>query len=183
MPFTLSHPAIILPLTYLPKRWYSLTGLVIGSVTPDFDYFIRMQIKSIYSHTLEGLFWFDLPLGVLLTFLFHNIVRDSLFQNLPNALKGRFISFTSFKWNEYFRKNWLVVIVSVFIGASSHLFWDGFTHLHGYFVELIPALSESVNLFGKAIPLPKVLQHSSTLIGGIAIGFAIYKLPIVKAQY
>ncbi|WP_113654854.1 DUF4184 family protein, partial [Pedobacter namyangjuensis] len=30
MPFTFSHPAIVLPLTYLPKKWFSLTGLVIG---------------------------------------------------------------------------------------------------------------------------------------------------------
>ena len=27
MPFTFSHPAIVLPLTYLPKQWVSLTGL------------------------------------------------------------------------------------------------------------------------------------------------------------
>ncbi|WCM42921.1 DUF4184 family protein [Flavobacterium sp. CBA20B-1] len=26
MPFTFSHPAIILPLTYLPKRWFSYWG-------------------------------------------------------------------------------------------------------------------------------------------------------------
>ncbi|WP_262496247.1 DUF4184 family protein [Flavobacterium piscis] len=39
MPFTFSHPAIILPLKYLPKNWISLTGLIIGSLTPDFEYF------------------------------------------------------------------------------------------------------------------------------------------------
>jgi hypothetical protein len=42
MPFTFAHPAIVLPLKHLPKRWYSLTGLIIGSMTPDFEYFIRM---------------------------------------------------------------------------------------------------------------------------------------------
>ncbi|WP_240482010.1 DUF4184 family protein [Flavobacterium psychrophilum] len=39
MPFTFSHPAIILPLRYLPRQWFSLTGLIIGSLTPDFEYF------------------------------------------------------------------------------------------------------------------------------------------------
>lgn len=27
MPFTFSHPAIVLPLTFLPRQWFSLTGL------------------------------------------------------------------------------------------------------------------------------------------------------------
>lgn len=59
MPFTFSHPAIVLPLTSLPKRCISVTGFVIGSLTPDFEYFIRMKVKSEYSHTISGLFWFD----------------------------------------------------------------------------------------------------------------------------
>ena len=93
MPFTFSHPAIVLPLTYFPKKWFSLTGLVIGSLTPDFEYFLRMRIKSNYSHTIDGLFWFDLPLGLLLAFIFHDIVRNSLFDNLPTFFKSRFSAF------------------------------------------------------------------------------------------
>jgi len=105
MPFTFSHPAIILPLTFLPRQWFSLTGLVIGSLAPDFEYFIRMRIQSDYSHTISGLFWFDLPLGIILAFIFHNIVRDSFFDNLPTILKSRLAKFKSFEWNEYFKKN------------------------------------------------------------------------------
>lgn len=46
MSFTFSHPAIVSPLNYFPNKWFSLTGLVIGSLTPDFEYFLRMRIKS-----------------------------------------------------------------------------------------------------------------------------------------
>ncbi|MDP2060890.1 MAG: DUF4184 family protein [Flavobacteriaceae bacterium] len=177
MPFTFSHPAIILPLTFLPRQWFSLTGLVIGSLTPDFEYFLRMRIKSNYSHTIDGLFWFDLPLGLLLAFLFHNIVRDRLFDNLPTLLKSRFLTFKNFDWNRHFKQNWLVVTISILIGAASHIFWDSFTHEHGYFVQTIPALQNSVDFLGRQIPILKILQHSSTLIGGLVIAFAIYKLP------
>src|ERR1700712_1533317 len=90
MPFTLAHPAIVLPLRKLPKHWYSLTGLIIGSITPDFEYFIRMRVQSIYSHTLWGLFWFDIPLGLLLTFGYLSFIRDGLVDNLPPALNRRF---------------------------------------------------------------------------------------------
>ena len=177
MPFTFSHPAIVLPLTFLPRQWFSLTGLVVGSLTPDFEYFLRMRIQSNYSHTLSGLFWFDLPLGILLAFIFHNLVRNSLFDNLPTILYSRLSNFKQFNWNGYFKKNWLVVSVSVLIGAVSHLFWDGFTHTHGYFVQTTPALTHTVELLGKQIPILKVLQHSSTLLGGLIIAFALFKLP------
>lgn len=177
MPFTFSHPAIVLPLTFLPRQWFSLTGLVIGSLTPDFEYFLRMRIKSNYSHTIDGLFWFDLPLGLLLSFIFHNMVRDSLFNNLPAILKTRFWVYRQFAWNRHFKINWLVIIISILIGASSHLFWDSFTHDHGYFVQIIPVLQNSMDFLGEQIPVLKLLQHFSTLIGGLVITFAIYKLP------
>lgn len=182
MPFTFSHPAIVLPLTSLSKKWFSLTGLVIGSLTPDFEYFLRMRIKSNYSHTLDGLFWFDLPLGLLLAFIFHNSVRNSLFDNLPLFLKSRFVAFKRFNWNDYFKKNWFVVVISILIGASSHILWDSFTHEHGYFVQAIPALTSTVDIWGNQIPILKILQHSSTIIGGLFIVFAIYKLPTNKTE-
>ena len=143
MPFTFSHPAIVLPLAYLPSRWVSLTGLVIESLTPDFEYFLRMKIQSNYSHTLGGLFWFDLPLGILLAFIFHNIVRSPLIDNLPDFLKERFLIFDRFHWNQYFKKNYLVVVISILIGAASHVLWDGFTHHGGYFVEKLPVLADA----------------------------------------
>ena len=182
MPFTFSHPAIILPLTFLPKQWFSLTGLVIGSLTPDFEYFLRMRIKSNYSHTIDGLFWFDLPLGLLLAFVFHNIVRDTLYDNFPTILKSRFSAFKQFNWNRHFRQNWLVVSISILIGSASHIFWDSFTHDHGYFVQIIPTLQNSVDILNRQIPILKILQHSSTLLGGLLIAFAIYKLPTKKTE-
>jgi hypothetical protein len=181
MPFTFSHPAIVLPLTFLPRQWFSITGLVIGTLTPDFEYFLRMRIQSDYSHTISGLFWFDLPFGLLLTFIFHNIVRDSLFDNLPTILKSRLLTFKQFKWTEYFKKDWLIVTSSILIGAASHIFWDSFTHDSGYFVKIVPALTETVDLFGRQIPNYKILQHSSTLIGALIVVFALYKLPQDKS--
>jgi hypothetical protein len=180
MPFTFSHPAIILPLTFLPRKWFSLTGLVIGSLTPDFEYFLRMRIQSNYSHTITGLFWFDLPLGILLAFIFHNIVRDSLFENSPLILKSRLATFKQFNWNNYFKTNWIITIMSFLIGAVSHVFWDSFTHDQGYFVQTIPALTNSVQIFSIQIPILKILQHSSTFLGGLVIAFALFKLPVDK---
>lgn len=177
MPFTFAHPAIVLPLTSLPARYLSLTGLVIGSLTPDFEYFLRMGIEGHLGHTLSGIVLFNLPIGLILTFIFHNLVRNSLFKNLPTPLSSRLLRFTTFDWNAYFRSSWIVVIISLVIGAASHIFWDGFTHRDGLFVERIQFLSETVAFLSFKAPVFQLLQHGSTLLGFTVIGYAIYKLP------
>ncbi len=177
MPFTFSHPAIVLPLTYLNKRLYSLTGLIIGSITPDFEYFLRMKVSSVYSHTWLGLFWFDLPLGFLLTYIYHNIVRDQFINNLPRWLNKRFIVYTNFNWAQYCKRNTIVVIISISIGIASHLFWDSFTHLTGYFVGLFH-WEALIDVAGVQIPIWKIIQHLSTLIGSLIIIVAIYTIPL-----
>jgi hypothetical protein len=66
----------------------------------------------------------------------------------------------------------------VVFGAASHIQWDGFTHKRGYFVEIMPALANKIDFLNIQIPIFKILQHVSTVIGGLVITFAIYKLPI-----
>lgn len=178
MPFTFSHPAIVIPITFLPRQWVSVTGLIIGSLTPDFEYFFRMKIESQYSHTIAGLFWFDLPLGILLAFLFHNVVRNTLFLNLPFLLQSRLIDYIKFEWDKYFIKHWLVIVISTLIGAASHLLWDSFTHENGYFIETSSLLQGQIQLFGNSISKFKILQHSSTIIGAMILTISLYKLPI-----
>ena len=66
MPFTFSHPAIILPLLKLGKNKVSATALIAGSMAPDFEYFINFQMKQIHGHTAAGMFYYDFPLAILL---------------------------------------------------------------------------------------------------------------------
>lgn len=136
-----------------------------------------MKVQSNYSHTLYGIFWFDLPLAIILSFIFHNIVRNQLFNNLPVNIRTRILIFTYFDWNNYFRQHYFIILISALIGISSHLFWDSFTHEHGYFVNHISALRNSVCLFNKQIPVLKIAQHLSTLIGAFIILLTILKLP------
>ncbi len=177
MPFTFSHPAAVLPLTYLPKRWISITGLVIGSLVPDFEYFLRMRVYSSYSHTWMGLFWFDLPLTIILAFIFHLIVRDSLIDNLPKFLNRRLLVFKNFNWTRHFKENILIVIASILFGVATHILWDNFTHEHGQFVQSIEGLQNTFTIAGYLIPAYKILQHTSTIIGGLIIIFALFHLP------
>jgi hypothetical protein len=176
MPFTFSHPAIVLPLKKILGKPLSLTGLVIGSITPDFEYFIRMKIQSNYSHSVLGLFWFDLPLGLLLTFIYHLIVRDQFISNLPKVLNGKLSAFKHFDWLTYFKQNWIIVVVSIFIGAASHILWDDFTHPTGYFVCRIAWLNSEAVIFKIHVRAYNILQQLSSLFGGIIVVLAILSL-------
>jgi len=182
MPFTFSHPAIILPLKFLPRKFISITGIIVGSISPDFEYFIRMKIQSDFSHTILGLIWFNLPLGIVFAYVFHNIIRDNLFSNLPKMLKSRLLKFRQFGWNEYLKNNLFVVIISILIGSISHLFWDSFTHETGYFVVMIPMLSNKISIADFQIPIFKIIQHSSTIIGIVVITLLLNKLPKTYVQ-
>jgi hypothetical protein len=184
MPFTFSHPALILPLTRLSKRWVSATGLVVGSIIPDFEKFLKMNDGNIYSHTIAGMFWFDLPLAVLLSFVFHQIVRDPLIDNLPAFLRVRCSPVRSFNWPAHFRKRYPAILFSLLLGIVSHLVWDHFTHRPGN-AELVVqpthqgfflSLYEALQLYY----LPNLL---SSVGGAVFVLYFILKLPAHKKNY
>jgi Domain of unknown function (DUF4184) len=177
MPFTFSHPALVLPITYFPRKFYSLTGLVVGSMIPDFEYFLRMSTKGEYGHTLPGILWFDLPLALLVALIYHQLVRNLMIDNLPKILYIRLLSFKQLNWRKYFKAHWFVVCISIIIGTCSHLLWDSFTHGDGYFVKMMPALAGRIGFLGVQIHIFKLLQYGCSLAGGIAIMLVIFHLP------
>ena len=177
MPFTFSHPAVVLPLCLLPRNWVSVTGLVVGSLVPDFEKFLKMAPGNTVSHTWEGIFWFNLPLGILVAFLFHGVVRNPLIHNLPWLLKRRFLRFETFNWSSYFRKKYAVVCLSILIGATSHIAWDSITHYHGLGVQLFPFLKEKVWFLNDRYTIYNLLYTVGSVVGVICIFLIILFLP------
>jgi len=169
MPFTFSHPAAILLIGR--KNNLSFTGLIIGSLTPDFEYFFRMKIKSEFSHTIFDGIYFDLPVGLILCFLYHSILKISLIQNSPSFIQKKFRPSLKFNWNKYFVENYFRVICSLIIGIYSHILWDSLTHQNAYFVLLFGFDNEFLN-----IPIYKFNQHVSTVFGCAYVFYFIYKM-------
>src|SRR5688572_21878124 len=126
MPFTPAHPAVVLPL--IRKKWVSATGLIIGSVAPDFEYFFKLSVDSQHSHTLPGLLYFDLPVTLVLSVVFHQVVKQNLIRNSPAFLQRRFQDTLKVDFTRFLASRWLIFTVSAIIGSASHIFWDGFTH-------------------------------------------------------
>jgi hypothetical protein len=176
MGFTFSHPALIIPVRYLPQRYYSVTGLIIGSIVPDFEYFIRLDKESSISHTLPGLIWFDLPVSFLLALIFHQLIRKTLIANLPSYFRARLSPYQDMDWLRLLRKNWYIVCYSILAGALTHLLWDSFTSYNGYFVDKIPVFLHELSLGGHKIYVYKLIKHMSSVVGAIAIAYSFHQL-------
>ena len=173
MPFTPGHPAIILP--FIRSRFVSATGLVIGSMSPDFEYFFRMNVLGIHGHTKAGLFYFDVPVTIVIALLFHLIAKKNLITNLPVFLQRRFQETLSLDFISYLRKHGAIFLLSALIGSASHIFWDSFTHNDRFFVRLFSEVYDNTYLLfrGANYPLFYVLQQISTVIGLSAVGLYI----------
>lgn len=177
MPFTPAHPAIVLPLLKIDKRYVSATGLVVGSVVPDFEYFFKMHVSGEHGHTLAGIFYFDLPVAILLSLVYHEVMKRNFISNLPGFLQRRFIRFRSFEFLPYLKKYPLVILASMLVGIASHLFWDSFTHNGGYFTKVLPIYRYAVPFQGAKYPMFYALQHFSTLFG---LGVVLVTVAMMK---
>jgi hypothetical protein len=179
MPFTPAHPAIILP--FLKAKRVSATALVIGSLAPDFEYFFKMSVSGQHGHMLLGIFYFDIPVTIVLAFLFHCYVKANLINNLPVSIQQRFYVLKQFEFVVDFKKHWVIFLISAGAGSFFHIFWDAFTHERGFFVQQFPFFQESrVPFDGVRYPLFYALQHISTFTGLTILGCYVYLMKPYK---
>ena len=171
MPFTFSHSCVVLP--FLRNKKLSATALIVGTMSPDLEYFFRMKIKSDYSHTFQGIFLIDFPLALVVMFLFHQWIKRPLIDNLPSFFQQRFQELKKSDWIFYFKNNFIKIVYSFLLGTLTHLLWDSMTHWNG--IMVLNYRFFSIPILG--IPLYSFAQHISSVIGLLAVGFYIYKLP------
>jgi hypothetical protein len=164
VPFTFSHPAIVLPLTVRDKNTFSTTALVIGSITPDFEYFANFAHHSIYSHTWIGVLWFDLPVSIIIFYVYNKIVKDELIDNLPTFLNKRFVRMKTARTVNYSTRRYRVIFISLLLGIISHLFWDRLLH------KSVTDIEDPADYYS-------IFWDGNSIIGAIVIALMVYKLP------
>src|SRR5262249_55074618 len=93
--------------------------------------------------------------------LFEYAMKRPLAHLLPKAVRGRVLpSCKPLPLVPAGRA--LAILLSLAVGAFSHVAWDSLTHENGWVVERVPALSASL---GHGPRVYKVLQHGSTVVG------------------
>jgi hypothetical protein len=161
MPFTLSHPAASVPFI----RWGLVpSALIIGSMSPDFMYFITISSTAFFGHTLTGVFLFCLPAGLAVLWIFHTFLKRPLLSLLPVAHQERLILVSNgFTFRPLSR--FILIVLSLLLGAFTHILWDSFTHFDGHAVRLFPFLNLSMALGPLSVKVYNILQYVSTFIG------------------
>ena len=178
MPFTLAHPAAILPLRRI--RFLRTAPLVIGAVTPDVPYYLplgpggplRLRLDT---HSLIGSCTVDLALGLALLMAVV-LLREPLTVLLP--ARTRWLCLEELAPFRRRATAWLLAPLAILIGVWSHLLWDSFTHPEGWAVRRIPALSDRITIGWYTGEVFHILQYLSSALGLIILAWWYRRLRV-----
>ena len=169
MPFTAAHPAAVLPLRRFFRRTPGFAALVVGSLTPDIAYFLPGISGRLDSHSPAGVFYFCLPVGLLLLWLFEQFLKQPLIAILPPGMQRPVTRFYA-PIPVLRTAGIIMILLAIISGAFTHIIWDAFTHINSRLVRETEFLKMILLEFnGLQLRMYKLLQHLSTFIGGLLL--------------
>jgi hypothetical protein len=71
----------------------------------------------------------------------------------------------------------IAILISIALGAATHIVWDGFTHPRGIFMDRLPYLKHIVRVHGYHLYVFTIAQHASSAIGALVIWISYLTLP------
>ncbi len=174
MPFTVSHAVAVIPLYKYLGKFGALSALIIGSMTPDFAYMTPYLVhQRMDSHSLVGIYLYAIPMGLTVYFLYHLLMAPVLVSILPKFIQkhlhadlfvGRLPNIPSY-----------TLVLSLVIGALTHITWDFFTHQSGI-PQYIAWMDVPLTTLDNYDIMPyRVLQHFSTIFGLSLLLFWIWQ--------
>ena len=174
MPFTLAHPAAVLPLRHL--RYLRTAPLVIGALIPDLPYYVPGAVARLLgqTHSFEGSLTACPLLGsAALVAVF--VLRAPLTALLP--ARARWLCRHALAPFSHRPIEWLIAPLAIVLGVWTHLAWDSFTHTDGWMVHRVAALSAPVTIGPYAGPVCHVLQYLSSVFGLVVLAVWYLRLP------
>jgi hypothetical protein len=150
-----------------------MSALIIGCMAPDFEYFARLGPHGGFGHTLRGAFIPDLPLALLVFWLFHSYAKEPMIAWLPDGIRRR-LPLDPARQRIQNVREFALVLASILTGIATHLVWDSFTHddywpyRHWQFLRRTLQLP----LAGK-VEYVTLFQHLSTVVGFLVLAIWI----------
>ena len=174
MPFTLAHPAAILPLRrFRPLR---TVPLILGAMAPDFRDYLPWGVRSAFpsTHTLRASVFVCVPLCLLVLGLLY-LLREPLTALL--SPRARWLCLSAIEPFGRRASEWLLAPLSILVGAWSHLLWDSFTHGNGWMVRHLAWLRMPLAIAGNYTTVNQVLQYLSSVAGLAVLVLWYWRLP------
>ncbi|AXG79905.1 DUF4184 family protein [Streptomyces paludis] len=188
LPFTLSHPAAVLPFLRPP---FVPAALVAGAIAPDAPYFLGVlgvsstSAEDWYGPLLNATETHSFVVGPLVGLPFtlalvaaYRMLRAPVTALLPAGLRlptptptpkpdpvpgGRARARAGYA---------LWLLISAVIGIVTHLVWDSFTHGDGFVVTHVALLRAEMP---GGLRAARLLQYASTAFGLAAIGLHLWR--------
>tara|TARA_R110002049_G_scaffold2750_3_gene21834 strand:+ start:24970 stop:25773 length:804 start_codon:yes stop_codon:yes gene_type:complete len=164
MPFTPTHVAAAIPIAWMCRWRVPLTALAIGSMVPDLPNFVPGLMSYHVTHSVPGILTHCMPIGLVLYYLFHGVFKHPLGALFPESVTERLRPALERKI-DFSVSRVLIVAILVAVGASTHVFWDSFTHLGRWGVNTFPILrGVAIDWEKRPIRWYALLQHGSSIV-------------------
>jgi hypothetical protein len=183
MPFTLAHPAAILPLWRRAPRRLSLLGLVLGALVPDLDLTRHWAIaarphfdrEATFLHSPLGILTLGVPAALVLGWVFERYVRRTLPAALPPAWTRPGPEGGS---SSGVGPGIATFLASVLLGAATHVLWDSCTSAGGLGGKLFPfAKRRLFTVVGMRVTALRMASFGSSALGLALIARAARRPP------
>ncbi len=169
MPVTLpAHAAAVLPFFRLSRRGVLPTALVVGACAPDLSYVYAVRELGDYAHEFPGFILFCVPVGLAVLVWLEALILPALRRALPELAGVQWGRFARTEGLPRTALAWCALVGALVLGASTHLLWDGFTH-HSMWPASVLYPDVEVPLGSRDLPLARVLQHTSSLVGSLVV--------------
>jgi hypothetical protein len=125
-------------------------------------------------HTLLGAFIFDLPVSLVVLWLFYTFQKQPLSMLLPKGIRMRLKPRNS-NFSFWPPARLALIVISILIGTATHILWDSFTHSFYWPYQNLNFLSDVVHVpIAGNMQMYKVLQYASTLFGLVFVAIWIW---------
>lgn len=169
MPFTFAHTGYILPVKKKWTSYFSTSGLVFGSLAPDYDILFRFSENRfhLFQYDLFSIFFYIYPLALLSIIFFHLCCQVILSENLPFFVRDKMSSFLSIDITSELKRHFFKISFSIIFAIFLHLLLDMLCHfLDAWSVKML------------VLTLTRNIQTAN-----IFYGLAIYALPVLFSLY
>jgi hypothetical protein len=142
-----------------------MSALVMGCFVPDFPYFLSLAPRMFYGHTFPGMFVLDLPLALVVLWLFHGFLKQPKLMFLPGGFRRRLRTSVD-RFAFWPSERFSLIVLSILIGIATHLVWDAFTHRTSWIYENWELLRRPFELpIVGEMEMYKLLEYASSAFG------------------
>lgn len=134
--------------------------------------YLTFSVYPIIQNNIFGIFTLYIPLAIVMSVVYHALVRDVLIRHLPMPFDSRYAGFLTFDFLGYLRKNFWVYLLSVFIGVAVHLGLDNLTHETTTFTKAYPGVISSDISVSSSFSI-KIYALLQILFSAFGLGYLI----------